>query len=156
MKKMLISLSLLVTMPLSGISLAQEAPAPLDFGPRESLTIQSTDKTHDFSVEIADSPEEQARGLMFRDVIAPTEGMLFEFGGEEIRSIWMKNTSVFLDVLFVRSDGRILKIEHSAKPYSLRSMTSEAPVAAVLEIAGGQANERGIKPGDRIQHEFFK
>ena len=156
MKKMLISLSLLVTMPLSGTSLAQEGPAPLDFGPRESLTIQSNDKTHDFSVEIADSPEEQARGLMFRDVIAPTEGMLFEFGGEEIRSIWMKNTSVFLDVLFVRADGRILKIEHSAKPYSLRSMTSEAPVAAVLEIAGGQANERGIKPGDRIQHEFFK
>ena len=156
MKKLLLSLSILSILPLSGMAFADEGPAPLDFGPRESLSIQSEDKSHEFSVEIADTREEQARGLMFRNVIAPTEGMLFEFGGEEIRSIWMKNTSVFLDVLFVRADGRILKIEHSAKPYSLRSMTSEAPVAAVLEIAGGQASERGIKPGDRVQHDFFK
>lgn len=147
---------MLTVLPFAGAALADEAPPPLDFGPRESLTIQSDDKTHEFSVEIADTREEQTRGLMFRNVIEPAQGMLFEFGGEEIRSIWMKNTNVFLDVLFVRSDGRILKIEHSAKPHSLRSMTSEAPVSAVLEIAGGQANERGIKPGDRIQHDFFK
>ncbi|NNC37624.1 MAG: DUF192 domain-containing protein [Hyphomonadaceae bacterium] len=156
MKKLILSLSILTLMPIAGLALAQEGPAPLDFGPRESLIIQSGDKTHEFSVEIADTREEQARGLMFRNVIQPDEGMLFEFGGDEVRSIWMKNTSVFLDVLFVRSDGRVLKIEHSAKPYSLRSITSEAPVAAVLEIAGGQANEREIKPGDRIQHDFFK
>ena len=156
MKKLLITLSILAALPFAGGALAQEGPAPLDFGPRESLTIQSVDKTHEFSVEVADTREEQTRGLMFRNVIAPSEGMLFEFGGDEIRSIWMKNTSVFLDVLFVRPDGRILKIEHSAQPYSLRSITSEAPVAAVLEIAGGQANERGIKPGDRVQHDFFK
>ena len=156
MKKLLISLTVLSLLPISGMAIAQEGPAPLDFGPRETLTIKSADKVHEFQVEVAYTREEQARGLMFRNVIEPEHGMLFEFGGNEIRSIWMKNTSVFLDVLFVREDGRILKIEHSAKPYSLRSMTSEAPVSAVLEIAGGQANLLGIKPGDRIQHEFFK
>ena len=156
MKKLILSLTIMVVAPFASIALADEGPAPLDFGPREALVIQSNDKTHEFSVEVADTREEQTRGLMFRNVIEPSQGMLFEFEGEEIRSIWMKNTSVFLDVLFVRADGRILKIEHSARPYSLRSMTSEAPVSAVLEIAGGQANVLGIKPGDRIQHEYFK
>ena len=156
MKKLILSLTIFALAPFAAVAYADEGPAPLDFGPREALIIQSNDKTHEFSVEVADTREEQARGLMFRNVIEPTQGMLFEFGGEEIRSIWMKNTSVFLDVLFVRSDGRILKIEHSARPYSLRSITSEAPVAAVLEIAGGRANELDIKPGDRVQHEYFK
>jgi uncharacterized membrane protein (UPF0127 family) len=127
----------------------------MDFGPRETLVINSKDTKHEFSVEVADTREERARGLMFRDVIAPTEGMLFEFEGNQTQSIWMKNTSVFLDVLFVREDGRILKIEHSAQPYSLRSITSEAPVSAVLELAGGQANALGIRPGDRVEHAYF-
>jgi len=134
---------------------AQGGPAPLDFGPRESLTIVSNGTSHAFNIEVADNRAELARGMMFRDTVPNNEGMLFEFGEERIASIWMKNTSVFLDVIFVRADGRILKIEHSAKPYSLRSMTSEAPVTAVFEIAGGQANALGIRPGDTLQHSYF-
>ena len=126
-----------------------------DFGPKEALTIVSGEKEYAFTVEVADTPAEHSRGLMYRDVIALNEGMLFEFPRPKVASIWMKNTSVFLDILFVRPDGRILKIEHSAKPYSLRSMTSEAPVAAVLELAGGQAKALGIRPGDMIVHDFF-
>ncbi|HHL43266.1 MAG TPA: DUF192 domain-containing protein [Hellea balneolensis] len=135
---------------------AQGVPAAIDFGPKEKLTIVTQDGERNFNVEIADTPQERMRGLMFRDVIPASEGMLFEFETEELASIWMKNTSVFLDILFVRKDGTILKIEHSAKPYSLRSMSSEAPVSAVLELAGGQTLDLGIKPGDQIKHAFFK
>lgn len=136
-------------------SSAADMPPPMNFGERETLTIVSADKTHAFSVEIADTQAERNRGFMFRDVIPVDEGMLFEFEQRHVASIWMKNTSVFLDVIFVRKDGTILKIEHSAKPYSLRSMTSEAPVSAVLELAGGQVLARGIKAGDRVEHSFF-
>ncbi len=134
---------------------AQSPDDVIDFGPRESLVILSGDKTHTFSVEIADTPAKTARGLMFRDEIGLDEGMLLEFGEARIASIWMKNTNVFLDILFVRADGRILKIEHSAKPYSLRSITSEALVTGVLEIAGGQAHALGVQPGDLVQHSYF-
>lgn len=134
---------------------AQGEPASLDFGPRENLTIVSNGKTHAFDIEVADNQAELSRGMMFRNVVPNDQGMLFEFGDARVVSIWMKNTSVFLDVIFVRADGRILKIEHSAKPYSLRSMTSEAPVTGVFEIAGGQANALGIRPGDLVQHGYF-
>jgi len=67
----------------------------------------------------------------------------------------MKNTPIPLDILFVRSNGKILKIEHSAQPYKLRSASSEAPVAAVVELAGGRSKELGIRPGDIVRHDFF-
>ena len=137
-------------------ALAGDEPAPMNFGPKQSLTIVSGDQTHEFNVEIADSHAERNRGLMFRDVISADEGMLFEFESLSVSSIWMKNTAVFLDVIFVNEEGRIVKIEHSAQPYKLRSINSELPVTAVLEIAGGQARAREIKPGDRIVHDFFK
>ena len=156
MKKLLLMTLFVANTSLAVPAMAQGMLGPVDFGPHESLTIMSGDKTHAFDIEIADSQAELSRGYMFRDVVAPNEGMLFEFGEPRIASIWMKNTSVFLDVIFVRADGRILKIEHSAKPYSLRSMTSEAPVTAVLEIAGGQANALGIRPGDVLKHPYFK
>ncbi len=155
MKNFLITLAFGLTFIAPCAVAADSAPEPINFGPRETLTIVSADKQHEFNVEIADSSVERSRGLMFRDVIPVDEGMLFEFDKRQVASIWMKNTSVFLDILFVRADGRILKIEHSAKPYSLRSMTSEAPVMAVLELAGGQVNERGIVPGDVVKHSFF-
>ncbi len=155
MKKYIYSLVFVFALFLPISALGQSIPKPIDFGPKEELVILSGGKKHIFNVEIADTPIKQNRGLMFRDVIDPKSGMLFEFGEEKIASIWMKNTSIFLDVLFIRKDGTILKIEHSAKPYSLRSVTSEAPVTAVLELAGGAANELGIKPGDKVLHEYF-
>ncbi|PHR61452.1 MAG: hypothetical protein COA43_03650 [Robiginitomaculum sp.] len=155
MKKIYTTLTSLLVLASAHIANADEMPSAMNFGPRETLTIVSGDKTHSFNIEVADTRAERARGYMFRDTVAVDEGMLFEFEEVEVASIWMKNTSVFLDVLFVQPNGSILKIEHSAKPYSLRSMTSEAPVAAVLELAGGQTNARGIKAGDIVQHEFF-
>lgn len=136
-------------------ALAQTPPAPLDLGPPETLTIVTENGEHNFSVEIADEPAEQARGMMFRESMGDDTGMLFEFAEPKVASIWMKNTALSLDVLFVRSNGKILKIEHGATPYSERSMSSEGTVGAVLELAAGRTQALGIQPGDVVKHEFF-
>ena len=130
-------------------------PEPIDFGPTEKLVILSESGAKTFDIEVADTLKEQARGMMYRENVQPMTGMLFEFDKPKVATIWMKNTAVPLDIIFVRSNGKILKIEHSARPYTLRSASSEAPVAAVLELGAGQSLELGIKPGDRIAHEFF-
>ncbi len=140
---------------LSVTATAQNAPEPIDFGAAEPLTIVSSNATHAFSVEIADTVTEQMRGLMFRDELGPDNGMLFEFEAPKVASIWMKNTAIPLDILFIRGNGKILKIQHSATPYSLRSSSSEGVVAAVLELPGGRTQELGIEAGDIVEHEFF-
>ena len=105
--------------------------------------------------ERAITKAQQARGMMFREVMNKNSGMLFEFKEPKIASMWMKNTQLSLDIIFIKGDGKILKIEHRAKPFTLRSASSEAPVAAVLEIMGGRANELGISSGDIVVHDFF-
>ncbi|MGB3455176.1 MAG: DUF192 domain-containing protein [Litorimonas sp.] len=119
------------------------------------LTIVSETASHTFSVEEAKTLDQQARGMMWRDSMGEDEGMIFEFAEPKIATIWMKNTAIPLDILFVRSNGKILKIEHMAQPFKLRSASSEAVVAAVVELKGGRALELGIKPGDTVQHPFF-
>ena len=148
--------ALIVTMgfALSAPSFAAD-PEPINFGPTEKLSILSEAGVKTFDVEVADTLKEQARGMMYRESVPPMTGMLFEFDAPKVATIWMKNTAVSLDILFVRSNGKILKIEHSATPYTLRNSSSEAPVAAVLELGAGQSLELGIKPGDRIAHKFF-
>ncbi|MGJ8564168.1 MAG: DUF192 domain-containing protein [Alphaproteobacteria bacterium] len=140
---------------LAAPAYAQDAPSVIDFGASELLTIESINGTHAFSVEIADTLEEKNRGLMYRDTLDADKGMLFEYDSPRVSSIWMKNTRIPLDILFIRSNGKILKIVHSAKPYTERSNSSEAIVGAVLELPGGRANELGIVPGDIVKHEFF-
>ena len=127
----------------------------VDFGEPVPLTVVSKDSTHVFQIERAITLDQQARGMMFRESMDPDSGMLFEFDEPKIATIWMKNTPLPLDIIFVRSNGKILKIEHMAQPYKLRSASSEAIVAAVLELQGGRSKELGIMPGDLIQHEFF-
>ena len=127
----------------------------VDFGEPVPLTVVSKDSKHVFQIERAISLDQQARGMMFRESMDPDSGMLFEFDEPKIATIWMKNTPLPLDIIFVRSNGKILKIEHMAQPYKLRSASSEAIVAAVLELQGGRSKELGIMPGDLIQHEFF-
>ena len=151
MKRLLMTLAALTAFPAH----AQDIPAPLDLGPQEALTIVTQNGSHDFMVDIADETDEQIRGLMFRESMDKDKGMLFEFAEPKVSSIWMKNTAISLDILFVRSNGKILKIAHSAVPYSLRSASSEGIVGAVLEINGGLARELDIQAGDIIHHEFF-
>ena len=142
---------------LPALAFAQDADPDnlIDFGESETLIVESESGMHTFDVEVADTLEEQAQGYMYRESVGPNEGMLFEFDEPKIATIWMKNTPIPLDIIFIRSNGRILKIEHNAQPYKLRSASSEATVAAVLELAGGRAEDLGILPGDIIKHEFF-
>jgi len=148
MKRLLLT-SLCLFIPFTGS--AQTAKGDVvDFGKPVPLTIVSEDTTHEFSVERAITLDQQARGMMFRESMGADSGMIFEFDEPKIATIWMKNTSIPLDIIFIRSNGRILKIEHMAQPYKLRSASSEAVVAAVLELQGGRSKEIGIMPGDLI------
>jgi uncharacterized membrane protein (UPF0127 family) len=127
----------------------------VDFGDPVPLTIMAENGTHEFLVEEAKTLDQQARGMMWRDSMGDNEGMIFEFEEPKVATIWMKNTAIPLDILFVRSNGKILKIEHMAQPYKLRSASSEAVIASVVELKGGRALELGIKPGDTVKHPFF-
>ena len=116
-----------------------------------SLDIESGGRTHAFTVEVAQTPEQQARGLMFREALGPDEGMIFPFRPPRPASFWMRNTPIPLDMLFVRQDGTIARIAADTVPHSEEPVTSSGePVAAVLELRGGRAAELGISEGDRV------
>lgn len=114
------------------------------------LTIRSASGKHRFVVELARSPEEQMRGLMFRKSLAEDRGMLFIRVPPGDATFWMKNTLVPLDIVFVRTDGTIARIAENAVPLSLDPIPSLEPVGAVLEIKGGRAGQLGIRPGDKV------
>lgn len=108
------------------------------------LTITSGKTVHKFNVEMARTPEEQARGLMFRTSLPADGGMIFPFPQPRIASFWMKNTLIPLDMIFVRADGSIDRIAENTIPGSLEPVVSGGDVSAVLELAGGTATELGI------------
>lgn len=108
------------------------------------LTITSGARTHNFTVEVARSEEEQARGLMYRTALTPNAGMVFPFSPPRFASFWMKNTLIPLDMLFVRADGTIDRIAENTVPESLEPVGSGGEVTAVLELAGGTAARLGI------------
>ncbi|MEQ1687948.1 MAG: DUF192 domain-containing protein [Sphingopyxis sp.] len=108
------------------------------------LTITSGSRTHNFTVEVARTEEEQARGLMYRTALAPDAGMVFPFSPPRFASFWMKNTLIPLDMLFVRADGTIDRIAENTVPESLEPVGSGGEVIAVLELAGGTAARLGI------------
>ena len=154
MIKRIIFPALLAISPVS-LAVAQNQSL-VDFGETETLTITSADGQHVFNVEVADTDEKQEQGLMFRKSLADDAGMLFEFAAPKVATIWMKNTEISLDILFIRKNGSIVKIEHGAQPQTLRSASSEAVVAAVLELPAGKAQELGVTPGDIVSHSFFE
>lgn len=108
-----------------------------------------------FEVEIATTPEETQRGLMFRKSVPEGTGMLFDFGKEREVRMWMKNTPVSLDMIFIRSDGTIARIAEHTKPYSEAIISSGPPVQGVLEVVAGTARKYGIAVGDKVSHRFF-
>ncbi len=105
-----------------------------------------------FRVELADTPEAQARGLMYRTELGDDEGMLFPSDPPQPRSFWMKNTPLSLDIIFVGPDGRIANIAVNTVPYSLDSVWSVGPASAVLELRAGRAAALGIVPGDKVEY----
>ncbi|MCC6778831.1 MAG: DUF192 domain-containing protein [Hyphomicrobiales bacterium] len=122
----------------------------------QQLEIASKSGVHIFGVELATTPEEQARGLMYRRELPPMQGMLFDFKREQPTSFWMKNTYVSLDMIFIRADGTIARIAESTVPLSEAMVPSGGPVRAVLEVVAGTAKKLGIAPGDRVAHPIFK
>ena len=115
------------------------------------LTVTSGDERIAFSVEVADTPEAQARGLMFRTELGDNEGMIFPYDGTRAQSFWMKNTPLPLDIIYIGPDRRISNIAAETEPYSLDPVYSVGPVLGVLELRGGRAAELGIEPGDLVE-----
>lgn len=133
---------------------AQGAP---QLSPLSPLTIVTRDgKRHTFQVETADNDTTRAQGLMFRREMAADRGMLFDYGqGAREVSMWMKNTYLPLDMLFIRKDGTIANIAERTIPQSTASVYSDGVVRAVLELNGGTCAKLGIKPGDKVEHNLF-
>lgn len=115
------------------------------------LTVTSGSRVHQFRVELARTPQEQAKGLMFRTQMGPDEGMIFPFDPPRGASFWMRNTVIPLDLIFVGRDGRISNIAANAVPYDETPLYSAGDAKAVLELNGGRAAQLGIKPGDRVE-----
>ncbi|PKP83608.1 MAG: hypothetical protein CVT79_00315 [Alphaproteobacteria bacterium HGW-Alphaproteobacteria-18] len=142
----------ILTFVFAAAMFVQAAFAQLETSP---LSVKSGDESHAFTVELATTPEEIQQGLMFRETLAPDAGMLFDFGTTRPVSMWMKNTLIPLDMLFIFEDGRVAAIARNTQPGSLRSVSPGVPVRAVLELPGGRARELGIEPGDTVVHTLF-
>ena len=140
----------------SSIAIAQEtAHEPLSSFPRSRLEIQSEKQRHEFKVWIADTPSRREQGLMYITTLQPMTGMLFLFPEPRAVSMWMKNTRISLDMLFVSADGHVIRIAPKTKPESLGTISSMGLVTGVIEIAGGEAQRLGIRTGDRVIHPAF-
>lgn len=122
----------------------------------ERFEISSGGRAHVFQVEVMRTAEEKARGLMFRQFLPEDRGMLFDFGSEQPVSMWMRNTYIPLDMLFIRSDGAVHHIHERAQPLDETPISSRGDVRFVLEINGGAAAKLGLKAGDRVSHGLVK
>jgi uncharacterized membrane protein (UPF0127 family) len=142
-------MALLTAVMLLGSGAAQ---AQLVTFERSELTVVSGGKRHVFQIELAVSPDQMAQGLMFRRQMAADAGMLFLHREARELSMWMKNTFLPLDMIFIAADGRITRIAQRTVPQSLTTISSEGPALAVLELNAGTAERLGIKPGDRVEH----
>ncbi len=132
----------------NSVSAIERSPAGLEQVP---LTVTTTSgKTHRFTVEIARTEAEQAQGLMNRETLAADRGMVFPYDPPRPASFWMKNTLIPLDIIFIRADGTVARIEANTVPLSLDPVVSGEPIGTVLELAGGRAAELGITPGAKV------
>ena len=131
------------------------AGAPAGAASFQPLEIVTKNGVQVFSVEMATTEEEKQTGLMYRKELADGKGMLFDFNPEQEISMWMKNTYVSLDMIFIGANGRILRIAENTEPLSTRIISSKGPARAVLEVVAGTAQKYGIRPGDRVGHPLF-
>ena len=121
----------------------------------QPLEIVTKSGVQVFSVEMATTEEEKSTGLMYRKELPDGRGMLFDFSPAQEVSMWMKNTFIPLDMIFIRADGRILRIAENTEPQSTRIIGSGGLARGVLEVIAGTAKKYGIEPGDRVAHPLF-
>ena len=121
----------------------------------EPVTIVTAHATTTFSAEVADTDIARERGLMFRQVMPPDQAMLFDVGAPRPIAMWMKNTYVALDMVFVRQDGTIAAIAENTVPKSLDTIGVQEPVRGVIELAAGTAKRIGLAKGDHVMSSIF-
>lgn len=141
-------------------SVAQEIPrmdpksckGQPEIRPLEPLSAKTDRGVQSFQVEVADTQREQQYGLMCRRSLAPDRGMLFVFPNAALRTFWMRNTLIPLDIIYIGSNGRVVSISRNVRPLDESGAPSAGPARYVLELAGGRAAQIGLLPGDRITH----
>lgn len=123
---------------------------------KDKLTLKTTSGEHAIEIEIAETDEQKALGLMYRPKVPPNSGMLFPYGRAQELTMWMRNTYASLDMIFIKADGSIHRIEVATEPLSERIISSRGLVTAVLELGAGEAKRLGVKAGDHVHHATFK
>jgi uncharacterized protein len=123
---------------------------------RESLVLKTATGDRTIQIEVTETDQDKAIGLMFRTELALDAGMLFPYAPAQEVTMWMKNTYISLDMVFIRGDGTIHRIQARTEPLSEAIIASGGPVTAVLELVGGAAATYGLKPGDKVVHRLFK
>lgn len=150
-----LGLALLFSFGCSATSAKEKASALHDASApaveRIPLSVETDQGPVTFQVEVADAPEERMRGLMFRERMADGEGMVFLFPRAEQQSFWMHNTLIPLDMIFIRADRTILGIVESATPRTDTPRSVPGESQFVLELQGGVAAQKGIKPGQSVK-----
>lgn len=144
-------LSALLIMPVA----CAEAPAPSD-SDHSSLIIETATGNVTFAVELADTDEKLQRGLMFREHLPADTGMLFDFDQSRIITMWMRNTPLPLDMIFITAQGRISHIAENTVPFSEAIISSRYPAASVFEVNAGTVQRLGIRVGDTVRHPIFE
>lgn len=130
--------------------------AAAEIAAEQQVVVETSQGPRRVLVEIADTAESRRRGLMYRTHLPDGTGMLFDFEKPRPVGMWMKNTLIPLDMLFLDSQGRVVHIEHEAEPHSLQVRGPRQPVLGVLEIGGGSADRMGITEGDMVRHPMFQ
>ena len=142
--------ALLAFAAVAGCRAQSAALLDLNTFAKTKLEIRSGTQTHTFDIWLAETPEQQEQGLMFVRDLPESRGMLFISDTPRVFHMWMKNTYIPLDMVFIAKDGRIAKIAQNTTPHSLDIISSDVPVAAILELKGGEGARRALHPGDRV------
>jgi uncharacterized membrane protein (UPF0127 family) len=138
-----------------GLRAVADVPAAAEEARVGRLVIETAQAPRSFRVELAKTPEELAQGLQHHRSLPADAGMLFDFGPERIVTMWMKNTYIPLDMLFIDAEGIVADIAERTTPLSLETIASRVPVRAVLEVNAGTVAALGIRKGDRVHHPIF-
>jgi uncharacterized protein len=121
----------------------------------EKLEIVTSSGRHEFSVEVMRSDRDRERGLMFRRFLPQNRGMLFDFEVEQPVMMWMKNTYIPLDMIFISRSGKVVGLAENTEPLSEKIIPSGAPAYGVLEVNAGTIARIGLRIGDTIRHPIF-
>jgi uncharacterized membrane protein (UPF0127 family) len=122
---------------------------------KSKLVIETAKGKFPFDIELALTPPQMEQGLMFRRSLAADAGMLFDYGDPQPVAMWMKNTLIPLDMVFIGKDGTVVDFRERAVPMSLDTIEPKVPARAVLEVNAGTAQRLGLQVGNTVHHAFF-